>query len=189
MFDKLIESDTEGAEFKNRSRYFTVSTIVVGTLFLTAVVYSLYAAEVGLGAVNFDISELVAPLETREPEKAPEPDRSQAQASQDDTAQTSRQQIIPPTDVSTLEPKGVSVVKSPFKTLDPSKFDRVLKGPDRDAGSPAGAGRDKTSGTMGDVGPNDIDEKEAAKSAPPPVVVKPRTTPLRICTVLNGSAI
>ena len=38
MFDKLVESDATGAEFKNRSRYFLVSTVVVGILFLTAVV-------------------------------------------------------------------------------------------------------------------------------------------------------
>src|SRR5688572_16690994 len=68
MFDKLIESDTAGAEFKNRSRYFMVSSVVVGILFLTAVVYSLYASEIGLGSGRFEISELASPLVETRPE-------------------------------------------------------------------------------------------------------------------------
>ena len=49
MFDKLIVSEPEGADFKNRRSYFMVSSIVVGALFLTAVVISIYSADIGLG--------------------------------------------------------------------------------------------------------------------------------------------
>ena len=54
MFDKLIVSDEQGAEFKGRGRYFMVSTVVVGILFVTAVVFSLYAADIGLGSDQFE---------------------------------------------------------------------------------------------------------------------------------------
>ena len=61
MFDKLVESDTTGAEFKKRGRYFMVSSVVVGILFLTAVVYSLYATEIGLGSASFEIADFYLP--------------------------------------------------------------------------------------------------------------------------------
>ena len=63
MFDKLIESDTKGAEFKGRSRYFMVSSVVVGILFVTAVVFSIYAADIGLGNEEFELSMMIARLE------------------------------------------------------------------------------------------------------------------------------
>lgn len=189
MFDKLIESDTEGAEFKNRSRYFTVSTLVVGALFLSAVMYSLYAAEIGIGAGNFELAELVAPLETTDPEPVHEPDRAQVQASRDNSAQTSRQHLIAPTDVSMLEPKGVSVVKSPFRTLDPTKFGTVKQGPDSDAGTPSGLGREKTTGTSADIGPRDAaDDEEIARSNPPPPAREKVAKAMVSEGVINGKA-
>ncbi len=69
MFDKLIVSDEQGAEFKGRSRYFMVSTVVVGILFVTALVFSLYAADIGLGNDEFEVSMMIAPV----PPDAPEP--------------------------------------------------------------------------------------------------------------------
>ncbi len=62
MFDKLIESDRHGADFKNRIRYFIVSSVVVGILFASAVVFSLYAADIGLGNDEFEISIMLAPI-------------------------------------------------------------------------------------------------------------------------------
>ena len=62
MFDKLIESDTTGADFKPRRRYFIVSSVVVGLLFISAVVISLYAADIGLGNDNYELSAMIAPV-------------------------------------------------------------------------------------------------------------------------------
>ena len=61
MFDKLIESDSEGADFKDRRRYFLTSSIIVGILFLGAVIFSIYAAEIDLGNDEFELSTLLAP--------------------------------------------------------------------------------------------------------------------------------
>ncbi len=44
MFDKLIETESAGSEFKSRTRYFLVSTVAVGILFLSAVLISIFAA-------------------------------------------------------------------------------------------------------------------------------------------------
>src|SRR6478672_7921939 len=73
MFDRLIESDTAGAEFKSRRRYFLISSVVVGALFVSAVVFSIYASEVGLGADQFDVTAILAPVEIAATQ--PEPPR------------------------------------------------------------------------------------------------------------------
>src|SRR5262249_5425383 len=77
MFDKLIESDTAGAEFKSRRRYFLVSSVIVGVLFISAVVISLYAADIGLGNDNYELAAMVAPVEP--PAEAPEPPQPRQQ--------------------------------------------------------------------------------------------------------------
>ena len=74
MFDKLIVCEPEGADFKNRSRYFMVSTLVVGVFFATADVFSIYAAEVGLGNRDFELVSMLAP-----PEMVTEPEQIQRQ--------------------------------------------------------------------------------------------------------------
>jgi TonB family protein len=71
MFDKLIESEPQKAEFRSRRRYFVMSSVVVGILFTSAVVYSIYAADIGLGTAEFELVELVAPLANAP--AAPEP--------------------------------------------------------------------------------------------------------------------
>ena len=53
MFDRLIESEPAGADLKNRRNYFMVSTAIVGILFLTAVVISIYASGYSLGGGGF----------------------------------------------------------------------------------------------------------------------------------------
>src|SRR5215203_3812229 len=57
MFDKLIESNSAGAEFKPRRTFFMVSFVVVGIVFLSALVFDLYAANIDLGTDNFELVE------------------------------------------------------------------------------------------------------------------------------------
>src|SRR5687768_443890 len=63
MFDKLIVSEPEGAEFKSRRSYFAVSALVVGVLFTVAVVVSIFASDYRLGADSFELVEMLAPVE------------------------------------------------------------------------------------------------------------------------------
>ena len=76
MFDKMIESQTEGAEFKNRRGYFLVSSVVVGILFMTAVVISIFAADFGLGSSSFELAEMIAPVDMAAAEPEPPKPRS-----------------------------------------------------------------------------------------------------------------
>jgi len=189
MFDKLIESDTAGAEFKNRSRYFTVSTIVVGTLFLTAVVYSLYGAEVGLGAVNFDVSELVAPLEATEPEPKREPEqnnRPQLEPSElpirtDSIARIDEYQYVP--DKPSSEASKIPSRPIGKYILDPGGTNTG------GSGGPTGSpyGRPGTEGGTSSATNVPEDEDRTTETPPPPVKVKPAI--VRTSRVLNGSAL
>mgnify|MGYP003465619246 CR=1 FL=1 len=72
MFDQLIESEPVGAEFKSRRNYFLTSTAVVGILFISAVVISIYASDYGIGSARLDLSEMLAPVDmaAAEPEPA-----------------------------------------------------------------------------------------------------------------------
>src|SRR6188472_3019943 len=71
MFDKLIESNSAGAEFKPRRTFFMVSFVVVGILFVSALVFDLYAAKFDLGTDNFELAELLAPITADAPEPIP----------------------------------------------------------------------------------------------------------------------
>ena len=56
MFDKLVESDLNGADLKPRRRIFVASFVFVGLLFATAIVAGIYAADYTLGTDNFNIA-------------------------------------------------------------------------------------------------------------------------------------
>ena len=73
MFDKLIVSEPEGADFHNRRSYFMVSSLIVGVLFLAAVVFSIYASDYGLGNDSFELSMVIAPPEMAADPEPPKP--------------------------------------------------------------------------------------------------------------------
>jgi TonB family protein len=189
MFDKLVESDTTGAEFKNRSRYFMVSTVVVGILFLTAVIYSLYAAEIGLVNGNFEIAEFLSPVDTTVPETEEQPDRTPIDRSSDD--RLSRRILMEDTTSSTRIPISVSAEKNPFKTLSPDKFKGVkISDVDSDGPGNVTAGRTCNGNCSGSSSPATVYETDAAETkTPPPPAIRSKPAVLKTSNVLNGSAI
>jgi TonB family protein len=189
MFDKLVESDTAGAEFKNRGRYFLVSTVVVGTLFLTAVVYSLYAADIGFVKEDFEIAGLISPLTADALEPEEHPDRVPSSRSSDD--RLTRRVLIEDTDTSTNPPTGVSVEKNQYRTLLADKFQNVtISGVDNDGPGKSVVGRPCNSDCSGSSSSivNDNEDSAETNSAPPPVI-KTKPTIIKTSKVLNGEAI
>src|SRR5215218_5437947 len=85
MFDTLTESNSAGAELKTRRKFFVSSAIVVGILFLSAVIFDLYAADIDLGTDNFELTELLAPITNDAPE--PQPPRQQPQQNQQEQSE------------------------------------------------------------------------------------------------------
>jgi len=149
MFDKLVASEPESADFKDRRRYFITSSVVVGVLFLAAVVASIFAADFGLGSGSFELTQMLAPVEmaTVEPE-TPQPQRTQnqSQAANNHTIRTSNTQRIE--ENPTVVPTTVSTTRNTEMARPTGRFE-IGKFDSNPVGGGSG-GRDLSSG----VGPS-----------------------------------
>ncbi|MEO6049930.1 MAG: TonB family protein [Pyrinomonadaceae bacterium] len=190
MFEKLIESNCEGADFKNRSSYFMVSSLVVGALFLTAVVISIFAADFGLGSTSFELTQMLSPVEMAVVE--PEPLRQQQPATTSrSTSQTpTRQIIMSRTDEPTIVPNTTSTNQN-IQMARPRGIVElgVLN---TDPGDPGTSGRDLTGSSTNDPGISTVRAAEIVKNPEPPPVKKdpPPVTkhPTQSLGVINGKA-
>ena len=192
MFDKLIESNSIEADFKPRGRYFTVSTVVVGILFLTAVVVSLYAQSFDLGTDNFEVSELLAPIAPEAPQP-PEPARltpqnTTQQPSDVPTRQVNMQRID---EVPIAPADAVSVTPNKYQSRPPGNFtfsnhDSDPAGP---PSAPAGTGVTGSGSRPTTAPPDDAPSAPTAIEPPPPVRAAPpvKGPPVSI-GVANGKA-
>jgi TonB family protein len=191
MFDKLIESNSVEADFKPRGRYFTVSSVIVGILFLTAVVVSLYAQDLDLGTDNFDIAELLAPIAPETPQP-PEPRQQTLQNSPQRSSDVPQRRVNmqdinePPT-----SEVAISVTPNTHKSRPPGDF--VFGRHDIDPAGPASSvNSSRESGGGTSAGPAD-DEKDdraaAATVTPPPIKAIPPPTRVKSEGVINGKAI
>jgi protein TonB len=187
MFDQLIESDTVGAEFKSRRRYFLVSTIVVGALFVSAVVFSIYASDIGLGNDRYELTALLTPVQP--PADTPEPPRPvdrQRNPANNESSNDSLIRVIKqaPVDVLTKETPPVSTTPNQYLSIPnlPFKMGPVdlPGGPKSD--SPGSGFEQSTKETTENAAVKNI----VAKSDPPPPVEKPQ--PPRSIGVVNGIA-
>src|SRR4051812_31060936 len=114
MFDRLIETEPEGANFRNRRRYFMTSSIIVGILFITAVVVSIYASDYGLGSENFDLAMVTAPADI-EPvgPQPPSPQRASSMPQSQDTL-PARPSIVAPVTDPIAVPKDIGTLPENF---------------------------------------------------------------------------
>ncbi len=195
MFDKLIVTEPEGAEFKNRSRYFVVSTLVVGIFFATAVVFSIYAAEVGLGNRDFELVSMLAPPDLNPPEtEQPRPERSRAENQSRSEPVTRQVNMARVDEVVKDIPDTVSTTRN--TQMERPEYGRFDIGK-VDSGAVSGqtSGRDSGSGPSGGSGITRIPSggdtaKETEKDVEPPPVIKKAPPPTRPVSkgVLNGHA-
>ncbi len=189
MFDKLIESEPEGAEFHGRKRYFMVSSVVMGVLFTTAVVYSLYAAEVGLGSDSFAISTMLAPVDlpAAKPDiERPQPVRNVAAS---DSPVPSRRENMSRVDESTFVPPTTSSV--PNESLErPISGKYIIGKMDSGPASYGGPARGVSGGTSdpSHIGLSGDAGREEVKEVAPPPPTKPAPTKTVSGGVVNGRA-
>lgn len=192
MFDKLIVSEPEGADFRNRRSYFMVSSFVVAILFVTAVVISIYAADYGLGSRSFELSDLIAPADMAA--VAPEPPKQQIRT----TTQSSSTSKLPTREVNmsrvdepTIVPTTISTAQNTQKAR-PEDGRFIISNLNTDPDGSNGIKReigDPGEGTQ-TLGTNiQGNTKPPVESDPPPVVKKdpPKTTVSG--GVMNGKAI
>lgn len=187
MFDQLVESEPHRADFKNRRNYFMVSSFVVGVLFVTAVVVSIYAADIGLGNSSFELVEMLAPVEMAVPEQQTPQSQPQRSSNQTQSDVPTRKLVIDRLDDSHLIPDKISTVPNTAM-----ERPRVPYRIDVEDSNPIGSGRE-----ISNVGPAipglaasgpQTAEKEPEPEPPPvtkPIDKKPVTQSLG---VVNGRA-
>ena len=189
MFDKLIESNTAEAEFKPRRKFFMMSSVVVGILFLSAVVFSLYAQNIDLGTDNFELAELLAPVSADAPE--PEPPREQPQQNnqQERSELPSRSQLIASIDQPPKAPTAISTVPFTGKTIPEGRFVFNPNGPDTNGIGPSGP-PNNIDGSSSRASTIDTAVPEVAKVPEPPPAIKKPDVPKRPVSigVANGKA-
>ncbi len=205
MFDKLVESQPQGAEIKNRKTYFLVTGLALSFTLSVALVFSLFAVDLNLGTDSFAMVELVAPVEMPPDEpKLPEPELAPKQAEQIKAAPEAapkpptRQAVVARVDESPVKPPtAVSTVKNTQKERPASGYFEVGKF-DSDPVATGTSGRTTgaaTAGTTGLSGNTETIAKVIDDPAPPPppVVKKPiPPAPKKPLTqslgVINGKA-
>ena len=188
MFDKLIESDTTGADFKPRRRYFIVSSIVVGLLFGSAVAISLFAADIGLGNDSYELSAMIAPVQP--PAEVPEQPRPNEPRVIASSSATDR-----PTRVVKQAPIEAEPMTVPPISYDPNRFRSLPSGPvdigpvDKNGGM-IGDARESTTSSSTESSSTQrteiIDERPPKVDLGPPVA--PRPKPVQSIGVVNGKA-
>ncbi len=187
MFDKLIVSEPEGADFKNRRNYFMVSSLVVGVLFLAAIVVSIFASDYSLGTNGIELAELLPPTVMA----AAEPERPQPRTPQTPSNSTSqlpmRQVNMSRTDEPTIVPLSISTAQNNYQSRPLGQF---VSGPSDS--TPSGSGRNndgpQTSDPNGLATTQSVPETASVPDPPvkaPPIAKKP---PIQSLGVVNGRA-
>lgn len=196
MFDRLIITEPEKANIKNRRGYFMVSTFGVGLVLSIAVVVSIFAADFSLGTDKFEITTLLAPVNVapaapEPPRQQPQPQTSAPTANKLPTRVENIQNIIE----TPREAPPISVTPSVHKArpetgrFEPGKLDS-------DPVLPGATGRDTTGTGTGPAGGGLTTGSTVAETrpdpVPPPPPVKPpppvRKPPVQSKGVINGMA-
>lgn len=195
MFDRLIVTEPEKANIKNRRGYFMVSTLGVGLAFFIAVVVSIFAADFTLGTNHFEISTLLAPVHVapaapEHPRQQPQPQTSEPTPNKLPTRVANIQNIIE----SPREAPPISVSPSTLKARpETGRFDQGKF--DSDPVLPGTSGRDTTGGSTGPAGGGLSPSSTVADTTPVPILPPPPVrspTPARNVVqskgVVNGMA-
>lgn len=184
MFDQLVETTPQTKERNARRTYFAISAVGLGAILFSALIFSIFAADLDLTMGDLDMLELLAPIdvtETKLPDTVTEPRRKGGSSAK----APSRMENIARLDESPREiPTTVSTVKSSSKERPALAKFEIGK---FDTGSDSGVGTGRGDGTGdGDGDGTGLDDglgeanatvaTAGESSAPPPPPVKPVVT-------------
>lgn len=169
MFEKLVESDSTGAEAGPRRKIFILSFLFVSVLFATAVIASIYAADFDLGNESFDAAKLLTPVIETEPPPAFEPAREQQnQPIARSQSDLTRRILMSSTDEPSLVPDKPSAETNPYASTPSDKWNIAKLGqtdsPPGYSDRPEGDGSSSSNpGGTGNVGR----EEQLPREVPP----------------------
>jgi len=200
MLDNLVESKNNPKESKSLGGFLLTTFVLVVTMCFSAVLWSLFAKDLGTGRENLDISTLVAPIQVAEntpPEPMPKQEKRE-QTTEPKNSLPNRQTNMMKVEESQIAPDKVSVVPNTQKARPAGRF-FISDAPESD-GMP-GSSLAKIGGETGGSGIQNVDDeeplpvKESKKVEPPPVKKTPpveMTQKIKPATktggVVNGQA-
>jgi periplasmic protein TonB len=191
MLEQLVESKSH--QKKSRARFLLTTFVLVAGLCFSAVLWSLFAKDLGTGNENFELSTLVAPIAENSPAPV-EKQQKPAQIIKTTSAAISRQTNTLRIDENPIVPKEVSIMPNTQRARPNGNFQIA---PDVLEGDGLPSRNNNGQETTGDQG-IEINQKtsENVKTPdPPPAFKRPavETTPkikplIQSLGVVNGKA-
>ena len=172
MLDNLVESKKNSAENKRLGKFLLTTFVLVFSLALSGVLWSLFAKDFGIGNEDFELSTLITPIPVinnePEPELPQKPEKTQAaKAVKETTRQDNILQIIE----SPKMPNEISV-KPNTQLARPNAPFRILPGTETTAQSVRNAEiqpRENNSDFSKSTGTSQIEKPEITIPKPPPI--------------------
>jgi TonB family protein len=172
MLDNLVESKKSSAENRRLGKFLLTTFILVFSLALSGVLWSLFAKDFGMGAEDFELSTLVTPISIKDepvPETIQKPEKSQSsQSANETTRQTNTQRI----EESPIEVGKISITPNTVRARPSGKF-MINEGIERDNNFSRERGTTDDSGSF--AKPNQtaqIEKPEITIPKPPPPIKK-----------------
>jgi protein TonB len=199
MLDQLVESKSNRRENKTRGGYLLTTFVLVVGLCFSAVLWSLFAQDLGMGNDEFELSTLVTPVPISEnaPSASLPKQVKHEQSPKTKSDEITRQTNILRVEEGLLAPDKISVVPNMQKAR-PNGFFLQKDGIENDIPSSSGNDNGRADGVGIGLSNNQTaqaENVEKAKLPPPPEIKKPVTEtaqqpkkPLISTGVINGKA-
>ena len=198
MLDQLIESKSNAKENTRRSGFFATTFILLVTLLIGTLIYSLFAKDYTMNSGDLELYSLVAPVPVAE-EPPPPPEKQPEQQQKAAPNADVRKEVLQAIDESPQIPDKPSVEKVTTPARRPNVLtvagDTNLNAREAVDSSYKGPVSTNNKGIAGEGGvPNGENTSGGAAPPPPPPPPAPKPTPAPVPKsiskgVINGSAI
>jgi protein TonB len=193
MLEQLVESKSNTRENKTRGGFLLTTFMLVAILCFSAVLWSLFAMNVGIGDGELEISSLIAPITPAQDAPPPEPIQKQENPSPKAASETTRLTNTLRLDENPIVPTEISVVPNTQKERPKGAFKSITTGIETDGVRPQGVSNREPSGNGGSLGDNEpktseVTEKEDLPEIKKPTVKETKTATIVSKGVINGQA-
>lgn len=185
MFEQLVESKNNVGENRREARFLITTLLMVASLFLTTLTYSLFAKDLGMSDEGLELSMLVAPVIEDNQPPPPEPPREteQPRASTPSSVIT-RREAYESIEQSTKPPANLNGQKDVQAWVPGAKLGTVNSNPASQSTAPSRNNNELGSGiSLNNSAPEE--DAEPPKIAPK-VVPKPPVEPKKPVVVTGG---
>lgn len=194
MLDNLVESRKNSAENKRIGRYLLMTFVLVFSLFISGVLWSLFGKDFGTSGEDFELSTIVMPILVEEDKTAPEAvSKPEKSLSRQENKLPSRQTNTLNLEETPKEIGKISVTPNTLKARPGGDF-KITKGIETDyPGVRTNAAVDPTAEFSASIPKPEIEKPEIKLPKPPPPIKKespeePKKTGTVSGGVVNGRA-